>query len=458
MAVAELRVLSPSGILGYGFPAESFHRGIARRPHVIACDAGSTDPGPHYLGSGKSFTDRALVKRDLRFMLAEGLRVGAQIVVGSAGGAGAAPHLAWCRQIVEEIAREESLSFRLGVVHSDVEKEQLKSAWRAGRTRPLAFVPDLTEEAIDASTHLVAQIGHEPLVRALEADCNVILAGRCYDPANFAVVPILQGYDTALALHMGKILECGAIAATPGSGADCVLGTLRCDSFILEALNPNRRFTCESTAAHTLYEKSDPYHLPGPGGIMHLDACRFSELGDGRVEVRGSRHERTHPYYVKVEGARRIGCRAVTIAGVRDPTFIAHCAEILRAVEQQVAELMAGQQRGALYFHVYGRDGVMGPAEPLRCTTSHELGIVIEAVAPTQADADSLVSLTRSTLLHYGYPGRISTAGNLAFPFSPSDLPAGNVYEFSVYHLMQQDAPADFPLEVQVFQQGRLAS
>ena len=66
-------------------------------------------------------------------------------------------------------------------------------------------------------------------------------------------------------------------------------------------------------------------------------------------------------------------------------------------------------------------------------------------MAPTQAEANSLVSLTRSTLLHYGYPGRISTAGNLAFPFSPSDLAAGDVYEFSVYHLMEQAAPDDYP-------------
>jgi hypothetical protein len=44
-------------------------------------------------------------------------------------------------------------------------------------------------------------------------------------------------------------------------------------------------------------------------------------------------------------------------------------------------------------------------------------------------------------MLHYGYPGRIATAGNLAFPFSPSDFHAGPVYEFSVYHLLECDDP-----------------
>ena len=44
------RVLSPTAILGYGFPAESLAEGMAREPHAIAVDAGSTDAGPHFLG------------------------------------------------------------------------------------------------------------------------------------------------------------------------------------------------------------------------------------------------------------------------------------------------------------------------------------------------------------------------------------------------------------------------
>lgn len=41
----ELRILSPSGIVGYGFPEESFLAGVALKPDLIACDGGSTDPG-----------------------------------------------------------------------------------------------------------------------------------------------------------------------------------------------------------------------------------------------------------------------------------------------------------------------------------------------------------------------------------------------------------------------------
>ncbi len=453
----EFRVLSPTAILGYGFPEASFMRGMARKPHLIGVDAGSTDPGPYYLGAGKSFTDRAFVKRDLRYMIREGVKNGIPVVVGTAGGSGAAPHLEWCRQIIVEIAKEEKLSFKMGVIASDVSKDAVKKALREGRISPLACVPEATEQLIDETTYLVAQIGIEPIIEALKDGCNVVLAGRCYDPACFAALPVMKGYSEGLALHMGKILECAAIAATPGSGADCALGILKKDSFILEALSPKRKFTCESAAAHTLYEKSDPYHLPGPGGSINLDGCSFTDIGDGRVEVKGSVFEPTPKYLIKLEGARPIGYRSVSIAGTRDPIMIAGIEKILGEVKQQLKEMSPDEDRDKqLFFHVYGKNGVMGALEPLKNPTSHELCIIIEALCPTQEQADTLCSVARSTLLHYGYEGRISTAGNLAFPFSPSDIKMGQVFEFSLYHLMDPAGEKLFTHRIETFKDGEM--
>ncbi len=42
----EFRMLSTSGILGYGFAEESLKIGMTWEPHVIGCDGGSTDPVP----------------------------------------------------------------------------------------------------------------------------------------------------------------------------------------------------------------------------------------------------------------------------------------------------------------------------------------------------------------------------------------------------------------------------
>lgn len=452
----ELRILSTSGILGYGFPETSFRRALRRNPHMIGIDAGSTDPGPYYLGSGKSFTNRSFVKRDLRHILTAGMRLKIPVVIGSAGGSGARPHLEWCRDIIYEVAREEGLSFKMGVISSDVTAERVLKAQHAGNIIPLPFVPALSVKAVRECSHIAAQVGVEPLIKALDHDCQVVLCGRCYDPAVFAALPIARGFDPGLALHMGKILECAAIAATPGSGADCAMGVLRHDAFILESPNPMRKFTRMSTAAHTLYEKSDPCHLPGPGGSINLEKCTFTELPGGRVEVRGSRFEKTPSYWVKLEGARRTGFRAISIAGVRDPVMISRIGRILEEVRAQVQKMSrATEPDGRIIFHVYGKDGVMGTLEPNRNTNSHELGIVMEALADSQEKADTLCSLTRSTLLHYGYPGRISTAGNLAMLFSPSDIPMGAVYEFAIYHLMKINDPAGFPLSIENIRGGR---
>jgi hypothetical protein len=53
-------------------------------------------------------------------------------------------------------------------------------------------------------------------------------------------------------------------------------------------------------------------------------------------------------------------------------------------------------------------------------------------------------------MLHYGYPGRVATAGNLAFPYSPSDFKAGEVFEFSLHHVIEVDDPCGyFPIRIE---------
>jgi hypothetical protein len=447
----EMRILSPTAILGYGFPESSFRAGLARQPHVIAVDAGSTDPGPFYLGAGKSFSDREAVKRDLRLILTAARERGIPVVIGSAGGAGARPHVTWNLDIIREIAREQALSFRLAVIHADIPKARLLNALSTGDLGPLPPAPDATMDDVVESSHVVAQMGVEPFIDALDQGADVILAGRAYDPAVFAAVPIRAGYDPGLALHLGKILECAAIAALPGSGSDCMLGVLRKDHFLLEPLNPARACTVTSVSAHTLYEKTNPYSLPGPGGTLDLTGTTFHQETDRTVRVAGTRFITSDPYTVKLEGARRVGYRTVSIAGARDPIFIDKVDEIVDAVRARVADnfshIPADQYQ--LLVHLYGKNGVMGPLEPNAGAAGHELGVLIEAVADTQELANTICGFARSTMLHFGYKGRISTAGNLAFPYSPSDFTGGEVYRFSLYHLLTVADPTSlFPVEI----------
>ncbi|NLX66653.1 MAG: DUF1446 domain-containing protein [Bacteroidales bacterium] len=446
----ELRILSPTAILGYGFPMESFEEGMKRKPHVIAVDAGSTDPGPFYLGAGKSFTDRNSVKRDLEIMIPAALEAGIPVIVVTAGGCGGRPHVEFAVEIVMEIAHEKQLSFKLAVIQSEFDREFVKENIRAGNISPLFPAQEIGEADVEESVRIVAQMGEEPFIEALDNGADVILAGRSYDPSVFAALAIREGFDKGLAIHLGKILECAAIAALPGSGSDCMFGYLHHDDFVLEPLSPLRKCTALSIAAHTLYEKSNPYILPGPGGSINLHHAQFEQIDDNKVKVSGSRFIPTHDYFVKLEGVRRTGYRTISCAGVKDPIMMGKIDAIVESVKERVENNFEnyGIKDFFLDFKIYGRNGVMAIFPDIAHSAGDELLIIIEAVADTQEQADTICGFARSTMLHFGYEGRIATAGNLAFPFSPSDCKMGEVYEFNIYHLMKVEDPKTlFPIE-----------
>jgi hypothetical protein len=456
-----IRVLSPTAILGYGFPPESLQEGMRRNPHVIAVDAGSTDPGPYYLGipkgganggnAGKLADFFRTVAADLRPLLRAAVKAGIPLIIGSAGGAGGNVHLAGVCRIVKGIAKQEGLAFRLATIQAEIDPAIVNRKLREGRITPLGPVPGLTEKDVDRAVRIVAQMGIEPFVEALGLGAQVIVAGRASDPGMFAAMPILNGFDTGLAIHMGKILECGAIAADPGSGSDVMLGALKKDCFIVEPMNGARKCTVKSVAAHSLYEASDPWHLHEPGGVVNLEGVSFEQETDRSVRVAGSRFSPDSIYRIKLEGAELVGYRTICIAGIRDPGVIGHLDGILREARKRAVGQFSDLKpdEWSLHFHVYGRNAVMGPLET-ETFRGHEVGLLIESIAPAQEQASSICMFVHALILHYGFPGRRSTAGNLAFPFSPQDIPVGPVHRFSIYHLMEVDDPLEyFPIEIE---------
>lgn len=442
-----MTVLAPEGMLGYGIPVRSMEEGLARNPDVLAVDAGSTDPGPYYLGAGVPYTSRRAVKRDLAMMLDAAHARRIPVLIGSAGGGGGRPHLEWLVNVYGEICRERGYRFRTATIHAEIDKGWLKAKVARGQVTPLDLLDPLTGETIDAATRIVAQMGDEPFQRALDLGAEVVIAGRACDASVIAALPIRAGFDRALAIHMGKILECGGAAAYPRHGSDSLLGVIDRDSFTVEPPNPDKICSVASVAAHSLYERSDPYRLALPGGAIDLTATTFEQITPRAVRVRGTRFVPA-PYTVKLEGVRRVGYRTIAVAGTRDPILISQLDAYLENVRNRVKEVY-GTEGYRLLFHVYGRDGVMGGLETAKEIRSHELGFVIEVVADDPEASSAILALSRSAALHSTYPGRKAIAGNLAFPFSPSDLGAGEAFEFSVHHLVEVDDPLDlFPVEM----------
>lgn len=448
MGRERMTVLAPLGMLGYGIPARSLAEGLARDPDVLAADAGSTDPGPYYLGAGVPFTSRRAVRKDLAAILDAAHARRVPVLLGSAGGAGAAPHLAWTLDLYRELCGERGYRFRTAVIRADIDRAWLRAKLAAGEVTPLDHATPLAPATIDRCAHVVAQMGVEPFMRALDLGAEVVIAGRAYDPAMMGALPLREGFDAGLVIHMGKILECGGAAAYPRHGSDSLLGVIERDGFVVEPPNPDKICSVASVAAHSLYEKADPYLLHFPGGALDLRQTRFEQISPRAVRVTGTRFVRAPRYTLKLEGAARVGARTIAIAGVRDPRLIAELDAYLANVRERVAETYPpGEYR--LLVHVYGRDGVMGRLEPVREVRGHELGLVFEVIADDAETSAAVLALVRSVALHVTYPGRKAIAGNLAFPFSPSDLRAGDAYEFVIHHLVTVDDPLEpFPVEI----------
>lgn len=438
---AGIKIVSPNGMLGYGFPKESFERAFNQKVHGIVVDAGSTDAGPHKLGSGVSIVSKRAVKKDLELILSKGIPKLIPIIIGSAGGAGAKPHVEDTLDILLEVMRENDYKAKVAVIWSDFEQREIVKAVQNGRVQPLTEnIPALTAEAIKATPSIVAQMGHEPILEALREGADIIVCGRAYDPSPFAAIGFFHGKDPGLSYHLGKILECGALCAEPGTTKDSILGTLYEDSFTVESLNPMRRCTTTSVAAHTFYEKDHPSLLHGPGFTLDLSECTFTETKPNVIQVKNSKFIPAEKYTVKLEGARRTAYRTFVIAGIRDPLLIGNIEEVEKEVAEQVKSYYPEipETDYQINFYHYGKNAVLGSNEPEKFH-GHEIGVLFEVLAASQELANSLCANLRSTYLHYGYEGRKSTAGNLAFPFAPSDVEFGSVYEFSVYHLMEVD-------------------
>jgi hypothetical protein len=433
-----MRIIALNGALGYGFPEESLDRAIEQGVDLIGADCGSSDPGPHYLGSGQyGFTYESL-KRDLDVGITRALEHKVPFVMGSAGLAGGQPHLEFIRDIVLEIADERKLSFKMALIHTELDKEYLKDKLRNGKVVPFTDQIELSEEGIDESIRIVGQIGTEPFIEALKEGAEVILAGRACDTAIFAALPILKGYPHGLAFHMAKIIECGAMCAIP-SGLDVVSAELQEDGFVLEPGSLDRKCTVDRVAAHTLYEQSSPFYIVEPDGVADLTETEYEQVTDRAVKVTKSKFTPAATKTVKIEGSRLAGYRAVCIAGSNEQLFIDSLEEIIEAIKDHVASNLFGVctiDDYTLNIRVYG--GNKEESENIDIASA-KVGLIIDVVGKTEAVSKLVITTARGGIMHYDYAGRKSTAGNLAFPYSPSEFNLGPVYEWSAYHLIEVD-------------------
>ena len=434
----EVRILATC-TLGLGFSHSGFERGLEHQPHAIACDAGSSDFGPYYLGANVVQKAALTLKRDLGILLEGSRRLGVPFLTGSAGGAGGNFHLEATARLVREVARERSLSFTMATIPAEVPGAWLAAKAGAGQLHPVGPVGELTSERFARLERCVAMMGEGPFERALEEGADVVIAGRSTDPAIFVAPALRAGIPPGPAWHAAKSIDKGYLATDRPSDGSPVLARVHDDSFELEATRAGSRCTVASVAALTLHENPDPYRVEQPTGVIDTSDAVYEQSGEGRVRVTGSRYlPRSRPT-LKVEGAQLVGHRAVLLAGIRDPRILERIDDYLEAYRgllgRAARSLSIGEDAYRIQFRVYGRDAVLGPVEFESAVTGHEIALIVEVIGDTPEICDAMASRLGPTGSRLDILGNLGGGGVFAYPFSPSLIKMGPAYEGSVWHV-----------------------
>lgn len=436
---------------GRGIDRKALQQALSYDPDFVGIDTGSTDPGPYWLGSGENqYPSRAVVKEILRTLLSEVRKADVPLIIGSAATAGAQPHVDWLDEVVREVSAEEGLSYQLGTIYSDVGPTYLEEKVEDGETTPLDDAQALAPETIDSAEHVVANMGPEPMVEALDRGADVVLAGRASDVSIFSAIPIAEGLDAGLAMHLAKTVECGGMVIKPDRGL--VIGEVTDDYFRVRPADPEKYTDPLTIASHLLYESANPYVFTEPLGTFDTRECTYEQIDDNAVEVRNTEFSPADQYTVKLEGAREVGHRCVAMNGIRDPILVDQIDHVLADSEEWIEgkadEMGLVDEEYHVTVNVYGKNAVMGDREPTP-DPSHEVGVFTDVVAPSADDAFALSHLLSAHMLHGTFPGRKCTAGNTATATSPGNVSGEKAYEFNIWHTIAVDDPLE-PFEVHV--------
>lgn len=442
-----MTLLSPTGHLGFT-PIEegSFYAGVARRPDALIADSGSCDIGPFPLGGDEQHSPIDWQRHDLEIMLVEARRLGVPMIIGSAADTGTNRGVDLFVNLIREIAERHRLApFRLASIYAEVGRDEVLSRLRRARVPGLGGRPDLTAEVVQRTARIVAMMGAEPILEALAGGAEVIICGRTCDDAIYAALPLRAGFPRPLAFYMGKVLECASLCAEPFMAKETVLGTITREAAEFEPMHAGQRCTPASVAGHSLYEREDAYTHLLPGGALDVRGCVYTPIDERRTRVTGARWIEAPAYTVKLEGAGKIGERAIAFAGLRDPMAIAALDTMIAWARDKVEERHGppGERTYQVFIRVFGRNGVMGDWEPRRTITSHEVGILIEAIAPSQDQAMDIAALAQRNIFFARFPGARGTGGVAALPFDEI-LPARPGYTWTINHVL----PVENPLEL----------
>jgi len=239
------------------------------------------------------------------------------------------------RRIVR-MAREKGLDLKVGIVYGDDIVGQLYELTAAGERFTNMETGENFFKVRSRISSANIYLGAEPVVRALESGCHIVVTGRVTD-TGITLAPMIHEFGWAMddwdrmasGIVAGHLIECGC-QASGGNITDWdevksfdnmgypIIEMQRSGEFVVTKHKNTGGIVSEKTIKEQLvYEMGDPSNYISPDGIARFDTIRLALEQPDRVRVFGVKG-RPEPDHLKVSMSFEDGWKsngAVLVSG-----------------------------------------------------------------------------------------------------------------------------------------------
>lgn len=226
-----------------------------------------------------------------------------------------------------------------------------------------------------------AYIGASPLAEALATGADVVIAGRCTDPA-LALAPMIHRFGwrpedynlLAAGTIAGHVIECG----TQATGGNCQVDWQKLPDpanigYPIVEAHPDGTFVVtkhEGTGGRVhsdivkeqlLYELGEPTRYINPDCIADFTSIQLEDVAPDRVRVSGIRGGERPPT-LKLSIAYANGWKAIGTLVYSWPQALEKAQRADAIARRRLAEL--GLHFDEIYSEFFGVNAVLGPAAP----------------------------------------------------------------------------------------------
>jgi len=282
---------------------------MAMGPGALVLDGWIPQPHPAAFASPGPAANSQQAREDLRLALGTASDAGIPLLLSNPGGVGADLHLSWCRSLLMEAAEEAGVHANTALIRAQQPNSRVLTALRRGRLSAAGRVRFPSEAQVRGAVCIVAEMGLEPIVAALEAGAEVVVAGRAHPAAVAAAVPVWKAAPLAEALHMAAAMKLAALDTVEAGESSLWLAAVEGSSFTLA--HGVATASSRSAAARAVLSDSAvaAAAFTVPGTRVVTAKCEVEETDEG-VRITGSRVAASDYYNVRVTGVTLVNADA----------------------------------------------------------------------------------------------------------------------------------------------------